>query len=75
MILLQVLREIESAQGPVDFNILSRKLGVKRSALEGMVEFWVRKGRVGKSRALCADDGCSLVCRGARHCPLERVGK
>ena len=73
MLLRQVLQEIESAQGPISLNDLSRKLGVEPSALEGMISFLVRKGRLqqdaaslhpdtGAIHASCTDQDCGSVC-------------
>ena len=44
--LRQVLETLEQAQGPIPLDELSRQLGIEHSALEGMVSFWVRKGRL-----------------------------
>lgn len=56
--LSQILGELESAGGAIDLNELSRRLGVQRSALEGMIETLVRKGRlrevkVGETSPVC----------------------
>lgn len=73
--LQQVLHEIETAQGPVDVAGLSRKLGVERGALEGMVAFWVRKGRLRSSQEGMVEEacggglGCGGVCPGPEACP------
>ncbi len=74
MVLRQVLHEIESSPGAVELGALSRKLGVDQSALEGMVEYWVRKGRLRKNPTFCAGGGCGALCLGARRCPLEKGG-
>jgi len=42
----QVLHEIENCKGPITMGELSRKLGIEINALEGMIQFWVRKGRL-----------------------------
>jgi len=42
----QVLQEIKSAQSALKLSDLSHKLGVERSALDGMIQFLVRKGRL-----------------------------
>ena len=42
----QVLREIESAKGSITVPELSRKMGVEIDAMEGMIQFLVRKGRL-----------------------------
>jgi len=75
-VLRQVLEELEAAPGPVNINELSRKLGIDRSALEGMIQFWVRKGRL-KSRSqaaaemteLCTTGSCGCACSGPVECP------
>ena len=76
--LKQLLQELEMAHGPVNINELSRKLGVERSALAGMIEFWVRKGRLRlddpvstEAAAKCASGGCSCSCScpGPTDCP------
>ena len=73
--LRQVLQEIELARGPININELSQKLGIERSALEGMIEFWVRKGRLrsGNQDAaiteVCTTGSCSCACSGPVECP------
>jgi hypothetical protein len=56
----QVLHALETASGPVSLDELSRQLGIERGALEGMIDFWVRKGRL-KDSSVCesARPGCS----------------
>jgi hypothetical protein len=73
MVLTQVLQELESAQGPASLDDLSRKLGVERTALEGMIAFWVRKGRLKQDYVAalagpCAADGCDSTCPQAPGC-------
>ncbi len=74
--LRQVLQEIELARGPVNINELSQKLGIERSALEGMIEFWVRKGRLRAGNQpeaalieVCTTGSCSCACSGPVECP------
>ncbi len=59
--LQQVLHAFETATGPISLDELSRELGIERSALEGMITFWVRKGRLKESGGACgvAGPGCS----------------
>lgn len=66
-----VLESIEGTKGPVNVAELSQRLGIERSALEGMIAYWVQKGR------LIDDDGmacspasarCSTSCTGASTC-------
>ncbi len=44
--LKQVLQAIETANGPVHVSELSQRLKIERSALEGMILYWIRKGRL-----------------------------
>jgi hypothetical protein len=73
MVLKQVLQEIESSHGPLSLDDLSRQLGVERGALEGMIDFWVRKGRLKEDYAvalqgLCPGAECGSACPGAESC-------
>ena len=66
-----VLESIESADGPVRVAELSRQLGIERSALEGMIAYWVRKGRlVDDDETACAPASghCFTSCSGAANC-------
>jgi hypothetical protein len=66
-----ILQEIESAGGVINLADLSRKLDVEPSALEGMLEFWVRKGRLESSSHGCSTNLiCGGSCGGARGCPF-----
>lgn len=75
--LKQVLQEIEAADGPVSIDELGRKLGLERSALTGMIDFWVRKGRLrlehqpgGSASNICTSGGCRSTCAGPEVCPF-----
>jgi hypothetical protein len=76
--LREVLRLIETACGPITLAELSRQLGIDPGALEGMLEFWARKGRLvvdGGSAAACSGScmaGASHCggCSGAAGCPF-----
>ena len=75
--LQQGLAEIQAASGPIDLNALGRKLGVQPSALEGMIQFWVRKGRLRVHRVADDEDMvcavqpiCTRGCPGPDQCPL-----
>ena len=66
-----ILQEIESAGGTVNLADLSRKLDVEPSALEGMLEFWVRKGRLQSSSQSCSTNMvCGGSCGGTQGCPF-----
>ncbi len=72
--LYQVLEEIEQAHGPVLVSELGRKLDIDQAALLGMIEFWVRKGRLRDDDAVvetgiaCAGGGCGDSCSGMAEC-------
>jgi hypothetical protein len=71
--LKRILREFESAPGGISINELSRRMEVERSALEGMIDYLVRQGKLeddNASAATCADSGCGGSCPGPEHCPF-----
>ena len=71
--LYQVLEEIEQAHGPVLVKDLSKKLNLDPGVLVGMIQFWVRKGRLRDDAAVaegiaCAGGGCGDSCAGIAEC-------
>jgi len=75
--LTQVLLEIKSAQNSLNLNELSHKLDIDRSALDGMIQFWVRKGRLRDDNAdfaamasTCSPLSCGGSCAGVAVCPF-----
>lgn len=64
MQLRDVLNAFEQ-NGPTSLAQMSRALDVEPSALDGMIQFWVRKGKL---RAVC-DMGCSS-CGVQSSCPI-----
>jgi hypothetical protein len=69
-----VLQEIEAAGGTINLSDLSQKLHLEPGALEGMLEFWVRKGRLRRegiqsSHACSSGPSCGGSCAGAA-CPF-----
>lgn len=73
--LREVLQAIETADGPIHVAALSQQLGIERGALEGMIDYWVRKGRLQASRtadSVCAPTAghCGGGCTGAAACPF-----
>lgn len=73
----RVLQEIEAAQGSINLTELSRKLAVERSALDGMIQYWVRKGRLKDDRqqeeltlTACTTGSCGGSCPGPQGCPF-----
>ncbi len=70
-----ILQEIEAAGGTISLAGLSRKLDVDPGALDGMLEFWVRKGRLQRNSyqgdGVCSPlAGCGGTCPGAQSCPF-----
>ena len=73
--LQQVLQEIKAANGPINLNELARRLNVERSALDGMIQFWLRKGRLQETDIytdvpadICSGGTCN--CSGPKSCPF-----
>lgn len=71
--LQQVLHEIEHAREPLSLGDLARKLDVDRGTLDGMLAFWVRKGRIVVSDVdgqTCATGGGCGSCTMSGGCPF-----
>ncbi len=62
--LRQVLTAFEQSHEPISLDELSRQLGIERSALDGMIAFWVRKGRLVErgGQMVCANAGSGCTC-------------
>lgn len=60
--LSRVLEQFEKAKGPLTLSEMARRLGIERSALEGMVQFLVRKGKLRPAAATCAQCGLRFAC-------------
>ena len=80
-VLQQVLRELEATQGPVSLSDLARKLDIERNALKGMIEFWVRKGRLKDDAqeakviyGLCSGAICGESCSTSQKCHIVTAG-
>jgi hypothetical protein len=59
----QILEAIEQANGPVSLDELSQRLQIEAGALEGMIAFWVRKGRLRDTAvAGCSGSGRGCTC-------------
>ena len=74
--LQQILQEIETAQGAVNLNDLAHKFGLERDALKGMLDFWMRKGRLVElgqdetTSGICSGAACGGSCPGPQRCPF-----
>jgi hypothetical protein len=71
--LQQVLQAFEQADRPLALDELSRQLGIEPSALDGMIRFWVRKGRL-RDSALAGCSSCSAHCGGGSACTFQSQG-
>lgn len=72
--LSQIIKELGRADGAIDLNELSRRLGVQRSALEGMIETLVRKGRLREVEVRETPPAC-VRCAGRPTCTVVSIGK
>jgi hypothetical protein len=73
----RVVAEAKCADGPLLMRDLAARLGVEESALRGMVQVLVRKGRISASEiefpretSSCPDAACWRKCTGLANCPL-----
>jgi hypothetical protein len=71
--LSKVLHEIERTDGTLNISDLQRKLGVERSALEGMMQFLVQTGRLVDGDASIEEcdtntGSCGPICTGLVEC-------
>ena len=73
-----VLETIKKSEGSLSLAELGRELGVEQSALEGMISFWVRKGKIrvegehpvaGTDHAACGTSSCGPDCN-PQGCPF-----
>ncbi len=70
----RVLNEIKRADGPVLLSNLSRKLDIEPDALQGMVDFLIRKGQLqdddGETAVTqsCSSPTCGSSCTGTSQC-------
>ena len=80
----QVLYEIKQSKESTSLSVLGRKLGIEQGALEGMLMYWVCKGRLKvdddqvekKDEKDCSMGGSCSACSGAATCPfIARVPK
>ena len=76
-LLYNVLHKIEGNDGPVSINDIARELNVDASAVEGMISFWVNKGRLKRiGGTACVPSGCSTcsMVKGQTGCPFTISG-
>ncbi|WP_067541797.1 FeoC-like transcriptional regulator [Nocardia crassostreae] len=58
--LREVLAQITAARGGVSLDEVARRIGVSRTEVDAMVDYWVRKGRLSAEPVTsgCPSDGC-----------------
>ncbi|MBN2499341.1 MAG: hypothetical protein JXB38_01160 [Anaerolineales bacterium] len=72
----QIIQAIEAAEGSIDLHALSRQLDIEPGALQGMLDFLVRKGRIQTGDDLGGDcctpqttcSSCAKACPGPQNC-------
>jgi hypothetical protein len=65
----KILKTIQETDDPISLSQLASQLDIEQGALEGMIDFWVRKGRIkvhdgmacSSSCSSCRVDGCPLI--------------
>jgi hypothetical protein len=65
--LREVLRAFETAQGPLSLSDIARDLDITPGMLDGMIDYWVRKGKIrpaagGPACATCSSCSHSKSC-------------
>ncbi len=68
-ILHSILKTIQEADAPISLSQLADQLDIEPGALEGMIDFWVQKGRIkvhdglacGSACGSCGVDGCPML--------------
>lgn len=75
----EIMREVEKARGPLTVRELARRVGVEESALEGMLGFLERKGRLSVYRPDEGCEECSVIscpdCVFRASCPAAGHGR
>jgi hypothetical protein len=62
--LREVLRAFETARGPLSLNDIARDLDITPAMLDGMITYWVRKGKI---RPAVSAPACTS-CASAKSC-------
>ena len=65
--LSQVLAAFENTRGPLTMNEIARNLDISRARLEGMIQYWVRKGKLQETVSF---RDCGTCGRGEGDCPF-----
>ena len=65
--LSQVLTAFENNRGPLTMNQIAHNLGISQARLEGMIQYWVRKGKLRQAQTVT---DCGTCGRGEGDCPF-----
>lgn len=65
--LSQVLAAFENSRGPITMAEIARELDLTPARLEGMIQYWVRKGKLRQASLLSECGSCS---HGDGSCPF-----
>ena len=73
--LYSVINTIREANRPMSMEQLAYELKIDRTALEGMIDFWLKKGRLREvgptAGTICEVTGCSTCSvSGPMSCPM-----
>jgi hypothetical protein len=70
--LSEIIKAFREAEGPLDLDELSRRMGTERSALQGMLETLVRQGKLKEIEPGSSE--CAH-CAGRLSCAHLKAGK
>jgi hypothetical protein len=65
--LREVLRAFETAPGPLSLNDIARDLDITPGMLDGMIDYWVRKGKIRPAASGSTCGTCS-ACSHLKSC-------
>jgi hypothetical protein len=84
MMLAKISNEINNCSGSITLKEISAKLGIEQSALIGMINFLIQKGKLKKGILItdysyenCSSQTCgaSALCAGEKNCSLSSNAK
>ncbi len=74
----EIMREVENSKGPLTVKELARRLDIQEGALQGMLDFLDRKGRLSVYRPGEGCEECGVVscaaCVFGASCPRKDCG-
>jgi hypothetical protein len=74
--LLRILQEFRECGGLINIGELSRKLGIERSILDGMLDTLVRQGKLNEiNTEVSCNEHCGKSCHGCCYSRIVPAGK